>query len=93
MKKNPILLFLRLSRPFFLVGGFMQYSLGVGIARFLGFEIDWSLFVTGAVWVLFLNADGTVSSHQKISNTEGVFTGNLDPGDVFGWSVSHQGEG
>lgn len=52
MKKNPIVLFLRLSRPFFLVGGFMQYSLGVGIARFLGFEIDWSLFVTGAVWVL-----------------------------------------
>ena len=24
----------------------------------------------GAVWVLFLNTDGTVKSHQKISDTE-----------------------
>ena len=29
----------------------------------------------GAVWVLFLNTDGTVKSHQKISDTEGGFTG------------------
>ena len=52
MKANPIVLFLRLSRPFFLIGGFMQYSLGVGIARYLGFEIDWTIFVIGAVWIL-----------------------------------------
>ncbi len=32
----------------------------------------------GAVWVLFLNTDGTVKSHQKISDTEGGFTGILD---------------
>ena len=24
----------------------------------------------GAVWVLFMNTDGTVKSHQKISNTQ-----------------------
>ena len=30
----------------------------------------------GAVWVLFLNNDGTVKSHQKISDTEGGFTGS-----------------
>ena len=52
MKTNPIILFLRLSRPYFLVGGFMQYALGVGIARFLGFEIEWSIFIIGAVWIL-----------------------------------------
>ena len=28
----------------------------------------------GAVWILFLNADGTVDHHQKISSTEGGFT-------------------
>ena len=34
---------------------------------------------SGAVWVLFLNIDGTVKSHQKISDTaEGGFTGILD---------------
>lgn len=52
MKTNPIVLFLRLSRPFFLIGGFLQYSLGAGIARFVGFEINWGTFVVGALWIL-----------------------------------------
>src|SRR5262245_19224165 len=38
----------------------------------------------GAVWILFLNADGTVASEQKISETAGGFGGVLDSGDVFG---------
>ena len=46
----------------------------------------------GAVWVLFLNTDGTVKSHQKISDTEGGFTGGLDDGDVFGFSVASLGD-
>ncbi len=32
----------------------------------------------GSVYVLFLNADRTVKGHQKISSTEGGFTGPLD---------------
>ncbi len=40
----------------------------------------------GAVWVLFLNTDGTVKSHPKISDTEGDFTGILDDYDSFGAS-------
>ena len=47
---------------------------------------------TGAVWVLFLNSDGTVSSHQKISDTEGSFTGILDDEDLFGISVAGIGD-
>ena len=46
----------------------------------------------GAVWVLFLNADGTVKSHQKISDTEGGFTGTLDNSDEFGSSVASLGD-
>ncbi|MCH8991952.1 MAG: FG-GAP repeat protein [Acidobacteria bacterium] len=46
----------------------------------------------GAVWVLFLNADGTVKSHQKISDTEGGFTGTLDDNDIFGISVAGLGD-
>ena len=38
----------------------------------------------GAVWILFLHEDGTVKSHQKISATEGGFTGVLDDDDIFG---------
>jgi hypothetical protein len=46
----------------------------------------------GAVWVLFLNSDGTVKSHQKISDTEGGFTGTLDDQDFFGESVASLGD-
>jgi len=46
----------------------------------------------GAVWILFLNADGTVKSHQKISSTEGGFFGPLDNSDLFGSSISSLGD-
>ncbi len=46
----------------------------------------------GAVWILFLNTDGTVKSYQKISDTEGGFTGILDNGDRFGWHVASLGD-
>jgi hypothetical protein len=46
----------------------------------------------GAVWVLLLNTDGTVKSHQKISSTEGGFTGALDNRDSFGRSVTSLGD-
>ncbi|MHC4690272.1 MAG: integrin alpha [Planctomycetota bacterium] len=46
----------------------------------------------GAVWILFLNSDGTVKSHQKISDTQGDFTGSLDDYDRFGVSVARLGD-
>lgn len=46
----------------------------------------------GAVWVLFLNSDGTVKAEQKISETEGGFSGVLDDGDKFGTSVAALGD-
>ena len=42
----------------------------------------------GAVWILFMNRDGSVKNHTKISSTEGGFDGILDDGDNFGYSVS-----
>lgn len=42
----------------------------------------------GAVWVLFLNRNGTVKSYQKISNSQGNFTGNLSNSDFFGFSIA-----
>jgi hypothetical protein len=44
----------------------------------------------GAVWILFLNGDGTVRSHQKISETQGGFTGELSNMDRFGFSLAWQ---
>ena len=49
-------------------------------------------FDHGAVWVLFLNTDGTVKAHQKISDTEGGFTGTLNDSDHFGSSVASLGD-
>jgi len=46
----------------------------------------------GAVYIIKLKADGTVNSYQKISSTQGGFTGILDNGDVFGSSVSSLGD-
>ncbi len=46
----------------------------------------------GAVWVLFLNTDGTVKTHQKISATEGGFTGILNNGDWFSWTPMFLGD-
>jgi len=46
----------------------------------------------GAVWVLFLQTDGTVISHQKISDTDGGFSGNLDDSDQFGFAVTSVGD-
>ncbi len=46
----------------------------------------------GAVWILFMNTNGTVKSHQKISDTQGGFSGGLAKDDFFGWSVASIGD-
>jgi len=46
----------------------------------------------GAVYILFMNNDGTVQSNQKISATEGGFTDTLDAGDFFGYGVAGIGD-
>ena len=46
----------------------------------------------GAVWVLFLNADGTVKSDQEISTSAGGFTGQLVSGDAFSAQVAPLGD-
>lgn len=46
----------------------------------------------GAVWILFMNSDGTVKAEQKISDTAGGFNGVLDDVDEFGQSVAGLGD-
>ena len=54
MNKNPIMLFLKLSRPVLLLGGIGQTFLGAGIAHYLGRSIDWSVFFLGLFWVILV---------------------------------------
>jgi len=46
----------------------------------------------GAVYILFLNSDGTVKSSQKISSSEGNFQIELDDSDKFGYSIDNIGD-
>lgn len=47
-------LFVQLSRPLFLIGGALVYALGVGMARYLGADIDWSTYLLGQAIVTLL---------------------------------------
>jgi PKD repeat protein len=46
----------------------------------------------GAVYVLFLHANGFVKAWQKISDESGNFVGQLDPGDQFGRAAANLGD-
>ncbi len=50
-------------------------------------EID-----AGAVYILFMNSDGTVQSHQKISMLMGGFEETLLPSSYFGYGVAGIGD-
>ncbi|MDT0621645.1 integrin alpha [Croceitalea vernalis] len=50
-------------------------------------EID-----AGAVYILFMNSDGSVSSNQKISTLEGGFNETLLEGNFFGYGVAGIGD-
>lgn len=47
---------------------------------------------TGAVYILFMNADGSVLSNQKISMLEGSFNETLNTGNFFGYGVAGIGD-
>ncbi len=51
---SPVVLFIRLTRPFFLLGGILMYALGVGIAHYLGASIDWPVYWLGQGCVTLL---------------------------------------
>ncbi len=54
MLSEPFRLFVRLSRPLYLLAVALLYFLGAGIAHYLGTLIDQGLFALGLLWVLLL---------------------------------------
>ena len=46
----------------------------------------------GAIWITFLNSDGTVSTAQKISSIAGNFTAQISDNENFGSSISALGD-
>lgn len=51
---NTLRLFIRLSRPLFLVGVAVLYALGVGIAHYLGVGLNGGVYLLGQAWVSLL---------------------------------------
>jgi 1,4-dihydroxy-2-naphthoate octaprenyltransferase len=49
--KEYLKLSLHLSRPHFLLGGFLLFGLGAAIATYLGKPVDWSLYILGQLLV------------------------------------------
>lgn len=51
MKPHSFVLFLRLSRPFFLLAGILFYVLGAGIAHYLGVSLQLQPFLLGQLFI------------------------------------------
>ena len=51
MIPRSVRLFIQLSRPLFLVGAALLFGLGVGIARYLGASVNWTIYFLGQSWV------------------------------------------
>lgn len=49
-------------------------------------------FNKGAIYILFMNLDGSVSSYQKISQTQGNFNGQLNQYELFGTGLKYLGD-
>jgi 1,4-dihydroxy-2-naphthoate polyprenyltransferase len=84
-------LFIRLSRPLFLLGGILLYALGAGIGRYLGTQVDWGMYFLGQGWVTFLqlsthylneyfNAPADLSNPNRTPLTGG--SGAIGPGKL-----------
>ena len=46
----------------------------------------------GAVWIIFLRADGTVKNHRKINRLQGDFDGDIQFQDRFGIRLANLGD-
>jgi len=49
-------------------------------------------YFAGAFWVLFMNTDGTVKKHTKVTQGLGGFEGRLDEEDWFGAGIANMGD-
>jgi 1,4-dihydroxy-2-naphthoate octaprenyltransferase len=91
MKSNSILLFFKLSRPLFLIGGVLNYFLGLGIANYLGIALNSGAVILGQLWVTSLQLATHYLNeyfdfpHDAINKNRTPFTG--------GSGVLGQGEG
>jgi 1,4-dihydroxy-2-naphthoate octaprenyltransferase len=71
-------LFVRMARPLFLVGGVLLYALGAGVAHYLGTNINWGIYLLGQAWVTVLQL-GTQFLNEYYNAPEDVDNKNRTP--------------
>lgn len=64
----------------------------VDIAVGAWLDDEFPTFDQGAIYILFMNRDGTVKSHQRITAGVGGFTGTLYTEHRFGTSLTNMGD-
>jgi 1,4-dihydroxy-2-naphthoate polyprenyltransferase len=88
-----------LSRPHFVIGAALFYALGVGVARFLGANIDWGIYLFGQLWISFIQlnthflneyydyfADQTNENRSWFSGGSGALGPGKLPREVALWA-------
>jgi 1,4-dihydroxy-2-naphthoate octaprenyltransferase len=89
---DTIRLFIRLTRPLFLLGAALLYALGAGIAHYLGENINWTIYISGQLWVSLLqlsthylneyyDTPGDLQNNNRTPLTGG--SGALGPGRLL----------
>ncbi len=68
MFSEPIRLFIRLSRPLYILAVTLLYFLGSGIARYLGTPTDWGLLILGLLWIVMLQLSSQYLNDYFILN-------------------------
>lgn len=63
-----ISLLISLTRPLYLLGAVLLYFMGVGIAKYLGVTIQWTVFYLGLAWILLVQ----ISSHALFDYFEPI---------------------
>jgi 1,4-dihydroxy-2-naphthoate octaprenyltransferase len=99
MDSRAIRLFVKLSRPFFLLGAALVYALGVGIARYLGVRVDWGVYIIGQAWVTTMQlathyfneyfdspADAANTNRTRFSGGSGALGKDGLPRDIALWA-------
>ena len=51
---SAVIKFVRISRPWSLLGAALLYALGTGVARFLGIQLDLTAYLIGQAWVTLM---------------------------------------
>jgi 1,4-dihydroxy-2-naphthoate octaprenyltransferase len=77
---NSVRLFIRLSRPMYILNAILLYLLGVGVVHYLSGQTDWTIFFLGLAWiVLVLLGSQCLNEYFETTQLSHTQTGKRTP--------------